>query len=119
MILVPTSLLTSIPAGQLEAILAHELAHVRRWDFVVNLLQSLIETLFFYQPPSGGCRIGFGRNAKTAVMILRSRSLAIESSMDGLCLRLRSFEVRRFHDLRSAFGTDPCWPCPSADDLLR
>lgn len=49
-ILVPTSLLTSIPAGQLEAILAHELAHVRRWDFVVNLLQSLIETLFFYHP---------------------------------------------------------------------
>jgi hypothetical protein len=34
----------------LEAILAHELAHVRRHDFVVNLLQALVETLFFYHP---------------------------------------------------------------------
>ncbi len=49
-ILLPVSLLTSIPATQLEAILAHELAHIRRHDFVVNLLQILIETLFFYHP---------------------------------------------------------------------
>ena len=49
-ILLPVSLLTTIPAAQLEAILAHELAHVRRHDFVVNLLQTLIETLFFYHP---------------------------------------------------------------------
>jgi beta-lactamase regulating signal transducer with metallopeptidase domain len=50
MILLPVSLLTSIPAAQLDAILAHELAHVRRHDFVVNLLQALVETLFFYHP---------------------------------------------------------------------
>ncbi len=49
-ILLPVSLLTSIPAAQLEAILAHELAHVRRHDFAVNLLQTLVETLFFYHP---------------------------------------------------------------------
>ena len=49
-ILLPVSLVTSIPAAQLEAILAHELAHVRRHDFLVNLLQTLVETLFFYHP---------------------------------------------------------------------
>jgi len=49
-ILLPVSLLTSIPATQLDAILAHELAHIRRHDFLVNLLQILIETLFFYHP---------------------------------------------------------------------
>ncbi len=49
-ILLPVSLMTSIPAAQLEAILAHELAHVKRHDFVVNLLQMLVETLFFYHP---------------------------------------------------------------------
>src|SRR6185436_8684766 len=49
-ILVPLSFATSIPIGQLEAILAHELAHVRRHDFLVNLLQTLAETLFFYHP---------------------------------------------------------------------
>ncbi len=49
-ILLPVCLMTSIPAAQLEAILAHELAHVQRHDFVVNLLQTLVETLFFYHP---------------------------------------------------------------------
>lgn len=49
-VLLPASLMTHIPAAQLEAILAHELAHVRRHDFIVNLLQTLIETLFFYHP---------------------------------------------------------------------
>jgi hypothetical protein len=49
-ILLPVSLITSVPLSQLEAILAHELAHVRRHDFVVNLFQTLVETLFFYHP---------------------------------------------------------------------
>jgi hypothetical protein len=44
------SLVTSIPMPQLEAILAHELAHIRRHDFIINLAQSLMETLFFYHP---------------------------------------------------------------------
>jgi beta-lactamase regulating signal transducer with metallopeptidase domain len=49
-ILLPVSLVTSIPGSQLEMILLHELAHVRRHDFMINLLQVLIETLFFYHP---------------------------------------------------------------------
>ncbi|MBS0204215.1 MAG: M48 family metalloprotease [Planctomycetes bacterium] len=49
-ILLPASLLTSLPPAQLEAILAHELAHVQRHDFVINLLQAVVETLFFYHP---------------------------------------------------------------------
>ncbi|HET6250682.1 MAG TPA: M56 family metallopeptidase [Tepidisphaeraceae bacterium] len=49
-ILIPIGLATGIPARQLQAILAHELAHVRRHDFLVNLLQTLVETLFFYHP---------------------------------------------------------------------
>src|SRR6266576_1399234 len=35
---------------QLDALLAHELAHVRRYDYLVNLIQSVIETLLFYHP---------------------------------------------------------------------
>lgn len=49
-ILLPTSFIASVPVSQLEAILAHELAHVLRYDYVVNLLQTLVETLFFYHP---------------------------------------------------------------------
>jgi beta-lactamase regulating signal transducer with metallopeptidase domain len=49
-ILVPASALTGLTPRQLEAILAHELAHVRRHDYLVNLLQTMVETLLFYHP---------------------------------------------------------------------
>ncbi len=50
LILLPVSWATSIPADMLEGILAHELAHVRRYDLWVNLFQRVLETLFFYHP---------------------------------------------------------------------
>lgn len=49
-ILLPAAALTQLTPGQLEAILAHELAHVRRHDFAVNLLQTCVEALLFYHP---------------------------------------------------------------------
>jgi beta-lactamase regulating signal transducer with metallopeptidase domain len=50
MILLPVSIISNMPLTQLETILTHELAHVRRHDYLVNLLQTLCETLFFYHP---------------------------------------------------------------------
>jgi len=49
-ILLPISALAGLAPQQLEAILAHELAHVRRHDFLVNILQTVVETLLFYHP---------------------------------------------------------------------
>jgi len=49
-ILLPASLITELPPDQLESLLAHELAHVLRQDYLVNLLQTVIETLLFYHP---------------------------------------------------------------------
>ena len=49
-ILLPTSALTGLSPLQLEMILAHELAHVRRRDPLVNALQHLVETALFYHP---------------------------------------------------------------------
>ena len=49
-VLLPASLVTGLTMAEIEAILAHELAHVRRHDFVVNLFQSVIESLLFYHP---------------------------------------------------------------------
>jgi bla regulator protein blaR1 len=49
-ILVPACALTNLPPEQLEMILAHELAHIRRCDYLVNLLQTAAETLLFYHP---------------------------------------------------------------------
>lgn len=50
MILLPAAALAGLDARQLEALLAHELAHIRRHDYLVNLLQTAIETLLFYHP---------------------------------------------------------------------
>ena len=49
-VLVPASALTGLTPQQLEVLLAHELAHVRRYDYLVNLVQCVIETLLFYHP---------------------------------------------------------------------
>ena len=50
MILLPVAALAGLTEAQLRAVIAHELAHVRRWDFLVNLFQILAETLLFYHP---------------------------------------------------------------------
>lgn len=49
-VLLPASLVTGMPPDLLEALLAHELAHIRRHDYFVNLVQSAIEILLFYHP---------------------------------------------------------------------
>jgi beta-lactamase regulating signal transducer with metallopeptidase domain len=49
-ILLPASALTGLTPEQIEMVLAHELAHIRRHDFLVNLLQAVVETLMFYHP---------------------------------------------------------------------
>ncbi len=50
MILLPAATLLNLSLERLETVLAHELAHIRRYDYLVNMLQILAETLFFYQP---------------------------------------------------------------------
>lgn len=49
-IVLPIAALTNLSAAQVDAILAHELAHIRRHDYLVNLLQTCAETLLFYHP---------------------------------------------------------------------
>jgi uncharacterized protein (TIGR03435 family) len=49
-ILLPVAAMAGLSTRQVEAILAHELAHIRRHDFLINLLQTLAETMLFYHP---------------------------------------------------------------------
>jgi GWxTD domain-containing protein len=49
-ILIPVGCLVGLSASQVEALLAHELAHIRRHDYLVNIFQSVVETLLFYHP---------------------------------------------------------------------
>ncbi len=50
LILIPVGLINNLPSEQVEAILLHELAHIKRMDYLVNLLQCLAETIFFFNP---------------------------------------------------------------------
>lgn len=49
-VLLPVSALSGLTAAQLEAVIAHELAHIRRYDTLVNLFQVGVETVLFYHP---------------------------------------------------------------------
>ncbi len=49
-ILIPAGILARLPAEQVEAILLHEMAHIRRNDYFVNFLQNITETIFFFNP---------------------------------------------------------------------
>ena len=49
-ILVPMQMMLQLPAKEIEAILLHELAHIRRRDFWVNLLQRIVTLFYFFNP---------------------------------------------------------------------
>jgi uncharacterized protein (TIGR03435 family) len=49
-VVMPVAVLTHLTPEQVTAILAHELAHIRRHDFAINLLQAIVETVLFYHP---------------------------------------------------------------------
>ena len=49
-ILLPLGTIAGVPPQMIEAILLHELAHIRRKDYLINIIQSVIEIIFFYHP---------------------------------------------------------------------
>ncbi|MHC4539867.1 MAG: M56 family metallopeptidase [Planctomycetota bacterium] len=49
-LLLPVSIISGVPADDLRAILAHELAHVRRYDYLVNFFQMVVEAILFFNP---------------------------------------------------------------------
>jgi len=49
-VLIPAGLLSNLPYDQIEAILLHELAHIRRKDYCINMIQSFAEIVFFFNP---------------------------------------------------------------------
>jgi bla regulator protein blaR1 len=49
-VLIPTAMLTGLSGEQLEMIFLHELAHIRRHDYLMNVLQSIVEIIFFFNP---------------------------------------------------------------------
>jgi beta-lactamase regulating signal transducer with metallopeptidase domain len=49
-VILPVSTVLGLPMEELEAVLAHELGHIRRWDYLINLLQTAVESVLFFHP---------------------------------------------------------------------
>jgi hypothetical protein len=84
-VLIPASCLTGLSTMQIEAILAHELAHIRRHDYLVSVLQSVVETLLFYHPRCGGSPGRCGASASAAATRWRLRWAATGWRTRGRC----------------------------------
>ena len=49
-ILLPAALITTLPVDQMKSIIAHEMAHIKRWDHLVNVVQRTVEAILFFNP---------------------------------------------------------------------
>ena len=49
-VILPVSAVLGLPREELEAVMAHELGHIRRWDYLWNLLQMVLESVLFFHP---------------------------------------------------------------------
>ncbi len=49
-VILPISAVLSMPREELEAVIAHELGHIRRWDYLWNLVQTAVESVLFFHP---------------------------------------------------------------------
>jgi bla regulator protein blaR1 len=49
-VILPMSAVMGLSREELEAVMAHELGHVRRWDYIWNLLQTAVESVLFFHP---------------------------------------------------------------------
>ena len=80
LIILPLAAMAHMTAAQVEALLAHELAHIRRRDYVINLLQTIAEALLFFHPAvwwiSRRIRQTAGWKKNTASAIVCSRLIA-------------------------------------------
>jgi GWxTD domain-containing protein len=88
MILMPVGLMTGLKPDQVESILLHELAHIRRHDYLVNLLQIVIEGLVFYHPAvwwmSGVMRAERENCCDDLVVATQGDALAYASALTAL-----------------------------------
>ncbi|WP_028101522.1 M56 family metallopeptidase [Pseudoduganella violaceinigra] len=102
-VLMPAALVARMPPELLEALLAHELAHVRRHDFLVNLLQNVVEILLFYHPAVWWLsrRIRHERE-----LVADSMAAQLTGEPRRLALALSELEKMQFATQRLALAAD-------------
>lgn len=102
-VMLPVATLMNLTPEQLESILAHEIAHLRRYDDVVNIFQTFIETLLFYHPA-----VWWVSNRIRHERELCCDDLAVATCGDALCYAraLTTLEKLRLATPRLALGAN-------------
>ncbi len=107
MILLPAVLATGLTPPQLEAVLLHELAHVRRYDLLINILQRFIEAVLFFHPAVWWVSHRVSASARTPATIWQ-----FGRTMGAFNTRQPWFAWPSFvrRSARSRRHRQPCWP---------
>jgi beta-lactamase regulating signal transducer with metallopeptidase domain/thiol-disulfide isomerase/thioredoxin len=105
-ILIPGSLLTGIAPEQLKAILLHELAHVRRYDNLVNLLQTAVETLGFFHPAVWWISHQIRRERENCCDDLAAKALGNRISFARALARIAELRLETSRLASAANGSD-------------
>jgi beta-lactamase regulating signal transducer with metallopeptidase domain/protocatechuate 3,4-dioxygenase beta subunit len=102
-ILMPVEAMAGLPIEQVRALLAHELAHILRQDYLVNILQSVSEALLFYHPA-----VWWVSSQIRAERELCCDDLAVEASGDALeyAIALADLETARRARLRAVMAAN-------------
>jgi beta-lactamase regulating signal transducer with metallopeptidase domain len=129
-ILLPVGALAGLTPGQADAILVHELAHIRRHDYLVNALQHVTETLLFYHPAVWWIsrRIRIEREHCCDAVVIQLCGDPIDyaealAELEGgrsrrLALAVAATDGSLVHRIRVLLGTQPSHQRPLADALV-
>jgi GWxTD domain-containing protein len=102
-VLLPAGLLTGFPGEHVEAFLIHELAHIRRWDYLVNLAQAIVEGLLFYHPAAWWVSRTVRREREHCC---DDEVVALTGDARGYAVALTTFEEERWTAVPAANGGD-------------
>jgi beta-lactamase regulating signal transducer with metallopeptidase domain len=104
-VILPVSTVLGLPMEELEAVLAHELGHIRRWDYLWNLLQTAVESVLFFHPFVWSLSRAVRERREICCDEIAVRSCAGATVYARALLRL---EEQRTIQLRLAMALDGC-----------
>jgi D-alanyl-D-alanine endopeptidase (penicillin-binding protein 7) len=105
-VLVPASLVSGMAPDLLEALLAHEMAHVRRFDYLVNLGQNVVETLLFYHPAVWWISHRIRVEREQIADDIAARALGEPRRLARALSELERFQFSTHHLVQAANGGD-------------
>jgi beta-lactamase regulating signal transducer with metallopeptidase domain len=104
-VILPVSAVLGLPSEELEAVMAHELGHIRRWDYIWNLLQTAVESVLFFHPAVWWLSRTVRERREVCCDEIAVRSCAGATVYARALLRL---EEQRTVNLRLAMALDGC-----------